>query len=136
MTGENYVRHGIHPELEAEADEWIRQSLKGVTARSAKSDILTPWKEQDRKSREVYVPSGVPDPSERQGMFHRSYNPARPELNSRDGISRAAARTSTTRPSGGTFRDRDDVGGSLADFVVKNRKGENEQGEAVALDEG
>lgn len=82
------LRHGIHPFLEAEANRLIRESLSGVTKHSAKADILTPWKEQDRYRREVYVATGVPDAATRRGVFHRSINPARPELNSRDGVAR------------------------------------------------
>ena len=56
-----------------------------------KSDVLTPWKDQDRRGREVYVPSGVPDPATRQGVFNRAWNPGRPDLNSRDGMARSAS---------------------------------------------
>lgn len=73
-----------------------------MTRHSEKSDILTPWKEQDRRNREVYVESGTPDPSVRRGMFHRAYNPERLDLNSREGIARGGRR---------------DVGGSLAEHV-------------------
>ncbi len=83
------MRRGIHLPLEAEANRLIRESLQGVTKHSEKSDILTPWKESERHRREVYVSSGTPDPSTRKGMFHRRTNPARPELNSRDGVARA-----------------------------------------------
>ena len=85
----DFVRFGVHAQLEAEADAWIKKSTEGVTRRSEKSDILTPWKEQDRRCREVYPASGVPDASTRKSMFHRSHNPTRPDLNSRDGIVRA-----------------------------------------------
>ena len=60
-----------------------------MTSHAAKSDVLTAWKEQDRRSHEVYVSEGVPDPAVRRGMFHRALNPTRPELNSRDGHARA-----------------------------------------------
>lgn len=83
------IRYGVHRTLEDEANRLIRESLAGVTSQSAKSDILTPWKEQDRLSREVYNGTGFPDPAIRQGMFHRAYNSAYPHLNSRDGIARA-----------------------------------------------
>jgi hypothetical protein len=56
-----------------------------VTSRTAKSDILTPWKEEDRYNREVYTASGVADPAVRRGMFRRAWNPMHPHLNSRDG---------------------------------------------------
>jgi hypothetical protein len=71
------------------ANELIRQSLAGVTSMAAKSDILTPWKEQDRRRREVYTSEGVPDASIRRGLYGRSANSARPDLNSRDGIARS-----------------------------------------------
>lgn len=83
------IRRGVHLPLEEEANRLIRESLQGVTKHSAKSDILTPWKEADRHRREVYVASGTPEPAVRRGMFHRSLNTANPELNSRDGIARA-----------------------------------------------
>lgn len=81
------VQYGVNPILEKEADRLLRESLKGVTKHSEKADLLTPWKEADRYKREVYVASGVPDASTRKGMFHRALNTAKPELNSRDGIS-------------------------------------------------
>lgn len=104
MTG---VHHGVHRQLEDEANRIIRESLVGVTRHRDKADILTPWKEQSRLSREVYVADGVPDSSTRLGMFHRAANPSRPELNSRDGIARAR----TTFSSG------------LADFVAGEHGG-------------
>lgn len=79
-------RHGVHPLLEAEADRLIKESLAGVTSQSEKSDILTPWKEKDRRQREVYVPSGVPEET-RRGMYSRSWNSTSPHLNSVDGMS-------------------------------------------------
>lgn len=99
------LRRGVHAALEAEANRLIKESLAGVTRHSDKADILTPWKEQERYRREVYVSSGVPDSSTRQGMFHRSLNPSRPELNSRDGVARQ-------RPEGMASRT-----GSLHSFV-------------------
>lgn len=82
------LRYGIHKPTEDAANEMIRESLVGVTSQQAKADILTPWKEQDRLSKEVFNPNGVPDDAVRQGMFHRSYNTWRPHLNSREGIAR------------------------------------------------
>jgi hypothetical protein len=79
------LRHGVCRELESQADELIRQSLKGVTSREAKSDILTEWKQQDRLDHEVYTAAGVADPAVRQGMFTRAWNSKYPHLNSRDG---------------------------------------------------
>jgi hypothetical protein len=83
------MRHGIHRPLEDEANRILRESLRGVTKHSEKSDVLTPWKDAERHRREVYPSSGVADPAIRRGMFNRASNPARPELNSRDGIARA-----------------------------------------------
>lgn len=89
-------RSGIHPQLEAEANRLLKISLAGVTKHSEKSDILTPWKEQDRRTREVYVEGGTPDPTTRRGMFHRAYNPERLDLNSREGLARGGkSRTQT-----------------------------------------
>lgn len=84
------IRYGVHRELEDEANRLIKESLEGVTKHSDKSDILTPWKEAARYKREIYVAEGVPDKAFRQGMFHRVANINRPDLNSRDGISRGA----------------------------------------------
>lgn len=120
----DYPRSGIHPELEDEANRIIRESLKGVTARSAKSDILTPWKEQDRRSREVYNANGVADPSTRMGMFHRAWNPARPDLNSRDGVAGGMHRRTVTPES------------SLGSFVAANLRGEDRSGDSIPLSFG
>lgn len=80
------LRNGICKELEAQADELIRQSLAGVTSREAKSDILTPWKQQDRWDHEVYPAGGMADPAVRRGQFTRTWNSKYPHLNSRDGF--------------------------------------------------
>ena len=89
------MKYGIHQSLEDEADRLIRESMKGVFSHKAKSDILTPWKQADRRRREVFTAQGFPDASVRKGMFHRAANSTRPDLNSRDGIARAR-RVSTT----------------------------------------
>lgn len=86
------VRYGIHPLLEAEANAIIFGSLKGVTSQSAKSDILTPWKEADRRAREVLSSSGSVDPALRRGMYHRARNAFHPHLNGRDGVARPRGR--------------------------------------------
>lgn len=80
------ARRGVHLQLEAEANRLLRESLEGVTKHSEKADLLTPWKERERRRREVYTTSGTPDASIRRGIFHRALNPSRPHLNSRDGI--------------------------------------------------
>lgn len=86
MTG--LPRYGVHQALEAEANRIIKESMAGVTSQSAKSDILTPWKEKDRRDREVYTDGGVPDAAVRKGMYHRAWNQSSPHLNSRDGVVR------------------------------------------------
>jgi hypothetical protein len=80
------LRHGIDEVLEEEATRLIMESLKGVTRFIEKADILTPWKEVDRRSREVYVNTGTPDPIFNRGMFHRAANPRSPHLNANDGV--------------------------------------------------
>jgi hypothetical protein len=90
------MRFGTHPLLEAEANRLIRESLKGVTSFSAKKDVLTPWKEGECRRREVYSHTGVPDSSVRQGLYRRSPNTARPDLNSRDGVMRSPGRGMST----------------------------------------
>lgn len=102
------MRYGVHRPMEDEADRIIAQSLKTVTRHSDKSDILTPWKADDRKSREVYTNAGVPDRALRQGMFHRAWNRDQPHLNSRDGVAQHSAV--------GPQTDRN-IGGTLAGFV-------------------
>lgn len=76
------LRTGVHKALEDAANELLRQSLSGVTRHSDKSDILTPWKEQARRGREVYTTDGVPDGSIRRGTFNRALNPSASHLNS------------------------------------------------------
>ena len=78
--------YGVHKGLEDEANRLIRESLFGVTSMEAKKDILTPWKEQDRKNKEILVSGGVPDAAIRQGNYHRAWNRHQPHLNSRDCI--------------------------------------------------
>ena len=80
------MRFGVHAALEAEADRLLKESLVDVKSHQAKSDILTPWKLQDRRRREVMVSTGTPDPAIRSGMFHRRLNPQYPHLNSRGGV--------------------------------------------------
>jgi hypothetical protein len=86
------MRFGVHRALEREADRLIRESLKDVR-RPSEIDVMTPWKSADRKRREIMVSSGTPDASIRSGMFHRSANRGRPDLNARDGIARSSGPT-------------------------------------------
>lgn len=104
-------RSGVNPHLEAEANRLLRESLKGVTKHSEKSDILTPWKEADRLRREVYVASGTPDASTRKGIFHRARNADRPELNSRDGVSRSRRCDTLSAFTAEHGNKEDDLGG-------------------------
>jgi hypothetical protein len=83
--GQMRLRYGTCRELEQQADDLIAESLRGVTSREAKSDILTPWKEQDRHDHEVYPATGFADPAVRRGLFGRAWNSKYPHLNSRDG---------------------------------------------------
>lgn len=82
MSDGMILRFGRHAPLEDVADEILRQHFSTITKHSEKSDILTPWKEQARRSREVHVPSGTPDASLRRGNFYRDINPNLPHLNS------------------------------------------------------
>lgn len=79
------LRNGTCRELEDQADALLWESLRGVTSREAKSDVLTPWKQQDRYDHEVYTGTGTADPAVRKGQFTRIWNSKYPHLNSRDG---------------------------------------------------
>lgn len=80
------LRSGVHREMEDAANEILRQSLSTVTRHRDKADILTPWKEQARRGREVFVPSGTPDAALRKGTFGRALNPTHAHLNSAEGV--------------------------------------------------
>lgn len=108
------MRFGVHRQLEDEATRMIMESMAGVKSHSAKSDILTPWKEQQRRRREVYVASGTPDPAVRQGIYNRRANPTRPHLNSRDGGALPAKRDVSSRSS-------------LAEHVARHLEGDSRQ---------
>ncbi len=79
------LRFGVCRQLEDQADELIRASLEGVTSRTAKSDILTAWKLEDRLRHEVFPSTGTADPAVRKGIYGRAWNPKHSHLNSRDG---------------------------------------------------
>lgn len=79
------IRYGVHQQLEEAADEILFPALAKITSQADKKDVLTPWKEKDRRRREVYVPSGTPDLSARVGYFHRAYNFRSAHLNSQPG---------------------------------------------------
>ena len=99
------IKRGVHQPLEEAANQILADALRGVTKHSEKADILTPWKEQDRKRREVYVTNGTPDARIRRGMFHRAASTSHPHLNSRDGTATPARRN---------------IGGSLATFMKES----------------
>jgi len=94
--------YGTSVSLEKEANKWLKRSIAGVKSYSAKSDILTPWKEQMRHTREIHNVTGVADTT-RKGMYHRRANVTRPELNSRMG----------------TARPRKNPGGTLGAFLAE-----------------
>jgi hypothetical protein len=98
------VRCGIHAPLEQAANELIFGSLKGITSQKDKSDVLTPWKENDRRSKEVLTSSGFPDAQIRRGMFHRVLNREKMYLNSREGIA-PAFRTLTIAAAGNGYHE-------------------------------
>ncbi len=79
------LRTGVHKELEDVADALIFAVTSATTKHSDKSDVLTPWKEQSRRSREVYVSTGTPDGAVRRGTFSRAWNPTMAHLNSVEG---------------------------------------------------
>lgn len=92
------LRNGVWEEAEAEADRIIFGHLKAISRAEAKKDVLTPWKEYNRRTHEVMmvgtrkdeqdppgrhdVVGGVPDRAVRSGMFDRSVNSLHPWLNS------------------------------------------------------
>ena len=106
------MRFGVHPLLEEESNRLIRESMKGVTSHEAKRDVLTPWKEKDRLSKEVYSASGVADPAIRKGVFGRVANKSAPHLNSVEGKVPPMGRTSEGARGG-----RADRSVSLRQFV-------------------
>lgn len=79
------VRHGVDVDLEAQADELIKQSFLERPDRIEKALILTVWMETSRRRREVYVADGVPDGSIRRGSFHRVINSLHTHLNAVEG---------------------------------------------------
>lgn len=107
------MRYGTHPLLEQEANRLLRESMRGITKHSDKADVLTPWKEKERRSREVYTSEGRPDGAMRRGVFHRALNSTMPHLNARDGA--APATRVPHSPSG--------ANSSLAQFARDFRDG-------------
>lgn len=96
------VRHGTNHLLEEKATALILASLDGVTNREHKADIMTPWKERDRKRKEILTTSGAQvDPSVRRGQYSKAYNPDKPQLNSRDCPTRPMRMSSSWDPEEG-----------------------------------
>lgn len=71
------IFNGTDWELEEEADRLLNESRRGVTKHSEKKDFFSPGQMQWRKSREVYVTSGIPDESLFLGLARRAYAPGR-----------------------------------------------------------
>lgn len=105
------VRSGVYLALEEEANRLLHDMLAGIKSHGDKRDVLTPWKDKDRRSREVYVPSGTPDPSNRMGMYHRAFNAKHQHLNSRDGDSKGSRIAEHRTESDRGFRDEPQAGG-------------------------
>lgn len=76
------LHRGVHAELEAEANRILFSHLAKIPRAADKADVLTPWKEHERRHREVYVVDGVPDPALRSGNFYREANLRDHHLNS------------------------------------------------------
>ncbi|QZE10518.1 hypothetical protein SEA_SCOOBYDOOBYDOO_201 [Mycobacterium phage ScoobyDoobyDoo] len=79
-SGTNYA-------LEAQADEILRQSRKGVTKLSEKKDFLTSDQLELRWEKEIPNGHGFPEAHLVSGLFKRSYNPMagkRPSRHHRD----------------------------------------------------
>ena len=89
------MRYGIHKFLDEEATKLIAQSTRGQSL-DERSDVLSPSQEARRKSREVYVSSGTPDPALRVGTFGKVANTTRPDLNSREGRSSSVPNSRTS----------------------------------------
>ena len=109
------MRFGPNPILEAEANRILKESMRGETTHASKKDILTPWKEMDRRRREVYVGTGTPDPATRRGVFGRAINPTAPHLNSTDGAAPSLGRTADV-----TRRSEAGRTSGLASFVEEH----------------
>lgn len=114
------LHSGVHQPLDDAATELIRRDLEGVTSMSAKSDVLTPWKEMDRRRREVYNEEGVPDGALRRGMYHRAWNSTSPHLNSAEGKVRPRANDHSVGRSDPAFARNEGrvVGGETYDLRV------------------
>lgn len=82
----NRVRHGVNPELEAAADELLKESFLKDPDPDEKAKILTKYMLQNRYKREVYTSEGTPDGAVRRGTFHRALNVKHLHLNAIEGV--------------------------------------------------
>ena len=89
------TKTGVDEDLEERANALLFDVTRKERSQSAKSDILTPWKTDERYRREHLVP--VADPSQRLGVYGRAMNPERSDLNSRDGLAGLLPRPGRTR---------------------------------------
>lgn len=80
------VRHGVDPELEAVADELLKDSFLKDPDPDEKAKILTKYMLQNRYRREVYTSEGTPDGAVRRGTFHRALNTRSLHLNAIEGV--------------------------------------------------
>lgn len=75
------MRYGVAKALEEEANRLLKLG-GGYTG----GLVLTPDQEALRRRKELLVPSGIPDPSTRRGVYSRAANREMPHLNSRDAV--------------------------------------------------
>ncbi|MFJ4902808.1 hypothetical protein [Streptomyces sp. NPDC088727] len=80
------VRHGVDVELEAAADELLKESFLDNPDPEEKAKILTKYMLQNRYKREVYTSEGTPDGAVRRGAFYRSLNTKHLHLNAIEGV--------------------------------------------------
>lgn len=66
---------GINYDLEAQANELLRQGRIGVTKLSEKKDYFTEEQLTLRQNREVSNGHGFPEAHIMSGLYHRAYNP-------------------------------------------------------------
>jgi hypothetical protein len=109
------VKTGVDPDLEAKADALIFAVTKADFTQSGKRDVLTPWKYEDRLSREVYNGTGVAAEHVRQGVYSRPINRRQPHLNSREGVAAPLARRPGTSPLSALMAETINVASSAND---------------------
>lgn len=113
------MRYGVHRSLEDQATALIDASFAGSPTGGrppGRDKILTPAQIRLRRRREMLVSTGVPDPSIRQGLYRRAWNPVSSHLNARDGHAGMGGRSRTSSPEGGSDGALD----SLTAFVEEH----------------